>query len=90
MLVTGAARGIGEAIACAFVHEGARVYLSDINDALGVAVAARLGGGMLRIFTWMFAGSRTGCQPPIAFLMPTAALMLSSTTRESPVLRRGI
>lgn len=43
-LVTGAARGIGEAIACAFVHEGARVYLSDINDALGVAVAARLGG----------------------------------------------
>lgn len=42
-LITGAARGIGEAIARAFVHEGARVYLSDINDALGAQTAATLG-----------------------------------------------
>ena len=42
-LVTGAARGIGEAIANAFVREGATVVLSDINDSLGRSVADRLG-----------------------------------------------
>ena len=42
-LVTGAARGIGEAIARAFVDEGATVYLSDITDAPGAQAAARLG-----------------------------------------------
>ena len=30
-LVTGAARGIGEDIAAAFVREGARVFVSDID-----------------------------------------------------------
>lgn len=43
-LVTGAARGIGEAIASAFLNEGAIVYLSDINDELGAETARRLGG----------------------------------------------
>ena len=38
-LVTGAARGIGEAIARAFAAEGARVYVTDI-DAVGGAEAA--------------------------------------------------
>jgi len=38
-LVTGAARGIGEAIARAFVAEGAHVFLADINDRQGRAVA---------------------------------------------------
>ena len=42
-LVTGAARGIGEAIAKAFVREGATVVLSDINDSLGRSVADHLG-----------------------------------------------
>ncbi|PXA85087.1 short-chain dehydrogenase [Nostoc sp. 3335mG] len=36
-LVTGAARGIGEAIARAFVAEGARVWLTDIVDATALA-----------------------------------------------------
>ena len=42
-LVTGTARGIGEAIARAFVAEGAHVLLTDIRDELGASVAASLG-----------------------------------------------
>lgn len=42
-LVTGAARGIGAAIATAFVDNGAFVYLSDIDDVPGQAHAAALG-----------------------------------------------
>jgi 3alpha(or 20beta)-hydroxysteroid dehydrogenase len=42
-IVTGAARGSGEAIARRFVAEGASVVLADIRDELGDAVAASLG-----------------------------------------------
>lgn len=43
-LITGAARGIGAAIAAAFVREGARhVLLTDIRDTEGAAMAASLG-----------------------------------------------
>lgn len=41
-LVTGAARGIGAAIARAFVAEGAFVLVTDIDDAQGEAVARAL------------------------------------------------
>ncbi|MBD8897626.1 glucose 1-dehydrogenase [Rhodanobacter sp. DHG33] len=43
-LVTGAARGIGAAIAAAFVNEGASVYVTDIDVVRGGAEASRLGG----------------------------------------------
>lgn len=42
-LVTGAARGIGLAIAQAFVREGATTWLTDITDEAGRAAAAALG-----------------------------------------------
>src|SRR5215831_11078459 len=42
-LVTGAARGIGEAIARAFAANGALVYITDIDDARGREVAGSLG-----------------------------------------------
>jgi len=41
-LITGAARGIGEAIARAFVREGAVVYLTDVKDVLGEQTASTL------------------------------------------------
>jgi len=42
-LVTGAARGIGLAIAKRYVAEGAKVVIADINGEAGAAEAARLG-----------------------------------------------
>jgi len=42
-LVTGAARGTGEAIARLFVHEGAKVMLADIRDDAGRAAAEDIG-----------------------------------------------
>jgi len=45
VLVTGAARGIGRAIAAACAREGARVVLTDIRDDEGAAAAAAIGAG---------------------------------------------
>ncbi|WP_282130711.1 SDR family oxidoreductase [Pseudoalteromonas aliena] len=44
VLVTGAARGIGQAIAQLFCDEGATVILSDINDELGQIVSSSIKG----------------------------------------------
>lgn len=44
VLITGAARGIGQAVAELFAEEGAVVVLSDINDELGQATASTMGG----------------------------------------------
>ncbi|MFC4033081.1 3-oxoacyl-ACP reductase [Streptomyces polygonati] len=60
-LVTGAARGIGEAVAAALARDGAHVVCLDVpsaGDALG-AVAARLGGTALALdITAADAGER--------------------------------
>lgn len=48
-VVTGAARGIGRAIAAAFIAEGARVLLTDIDDETGRDSAAALGGEFLHL-----------------------------------------
>jgi NAD(P)-dependent dehydrogenase (short-subunit alcohol dehydrogenase family) len=45
--VTGAASGLGKAIACAYVAEGARVAVADIEETGGRAVAEALGPGAL-------------------------------------------
>lgn len=41
-IVTGAARGIGAAIAARFAHEGAAVVIDDVDDERGAATAAAL------------------------------------------------
>ena len=46
-LVTGAARGIGAAIAVAFAAERASVIVTDINDESGERVAREIGGAAL-------------------------------------------
>ena len=47
--VTGAARGIGEAIAAAFVREGAKVIATDIDLPTLSVTAARLGEGVFAL-----------------------------------------
>lgn len=48
-LVTGAARGIGAAIAKAFIDEGARVIVTDILDPEGQATADSIGANYLHL-----------------------------------------
>jgi 3alpha(or 20beta)-hydroxysteroid dehydrogenase len=43
LIVTGGARGIGEAVARGFLKRGGRVLLADVNVELGTALAAELG-----------------------------------------------
>jgi 3-hydroxybutyrate dehydrogenase len=44
-IVTGAASGIGKEIAAAYVREGAKVAIADLNQQAADATAAELGGG---------------------------------------------
>ena len=46
-IITGAARGIGRAIATRYVREGAWVAIADINEAGAQAAAAELGSGAI-------------------------------------------
>ena len=48
-VVTGAAQGIGRAVAERFAAEGARVVVSDVNDALGQAAAKAIGRGAVYV-----------------------------------------
>ena len=46
-IVTGAARGIGHAIAARFRDEGARVVMTDVDEAAGIPAAEALGAEFL-------------------------------------------
>lgn len=49
-VVTGGAQGIGFEIARTFIKEGATVVIGDINETVGVAAAAELGGDSVARF----------------------------------------
>ena len=42
-IVTGAASGVGEAVARRFVSEGAQVLMTDLNEADGTRIATEIG-----------------------------------------------
>ena len=48
-LITGAARGIGRAFAIAYIREGARVAIGDIDEARAVQTAKELGDSALAV-----------------------------------------
>ncbi len=48
-LITGAARGIGRAFAMAYIREGARVAIGDIDEARAVRTAKELGDNALAV-----------------------------------------
>lgn len=48
-IITGASQGMGTSHAKAFVREGAKVILTDLNDSAGEALAASLGDSALYI-----------------------------------------
>jgi NAD(P)-dependent dehydrogenase (short-subunit alcohol dehydrogenase family) len=50
-IITGAGRGIGEAIAEAFVREGARIVIAEQDRETGAAVAERLGDNAVFLHT---------------------------------------
>jgi len=66
-LVTGAARGIGAAIATLFHAEGARVLLADVAAEGGQALAGRLGEGA--VFRRLDVGEEADWQAAVAGVM---------------------
>ena len=94
-IVTGAARGTGEATARLFVEEGARVLLVDVLDELGEKVAAELGAAaryqrldVRRAEDWAVgveaAGSAFG---PVDVLVNNAAVLEVATFEEHSLER---
>jgi NAD(P)-dependent dehydrogenase (short-subunit alcohol dehydrogenase family) len=80
VLVTGAARGIGAAIASAMAAEGARVVLSDILDETGKAAAGEIraqGGQALYVShdvtSVNVVGLMLGCKLALPFLAARAS-----------------
>lgn len=69
VIVTGAAGGIGSAIASRFAAEGAKVVMTDVN-AEGVEAAAREVGGSTRAFASDISGPE-GCKTVIENVMAT-------------------
>ena len=47
-IVTGAASGVGEAVARLFISEGAQVLMSDLNQVDGMRIAAEIGATFMR------------------------------------------
>jgi 2-hydroxycyclohexanecarboxyl-CoA dehydrogenase len=77
ILVTGAGRGIGRAIAQRLVEEGARVAVTDIDETTAKATAAALGGSAiaLRLDVTDAAGVRQAVEQAERLLGPVGVLV---------------
>lgn len=80
-IITGAARGQGEAHARAFVAEGAKVVMGDVLDAEGEAVAASLGSAARYVHLdvtseadWAAAVAAAEAMGPLNVLVNNAAI----------------
>jgi len=70
-LVTGGAQGLGAAHAQAFVAEGARVVLADVNDAAGKEVASAIGDAVA--YVHLDVTDPVGWADALAFITDTYA-----------------
>lgn len=68
-IITGAARGQGEAAARRFVEEGAQVVIADVTDEAGEALAAEL--GQAAIYRHLDVSSEDGWDALVAEVMAT-------------------
>jgi 3-oxoacyl-[acyl-carrier protein] reductase len=85
-LVTGAARGIGQAIADTLALNGARVFYADVDFAAAtVAAKASAGGVPLR----MDVTNETEVQAGIDHIMPELILPRTGSTSTSSRRRNG-
>lgn len=72
-LVTGAARGIGRAIAVRFRREGGEVIVTDIDEPTGAATAEEIGGRFIRLDV-----SREDDWLHLAHLVPTVDVVVNN------------
>lgn len=89
-LVTGAARGMGEATARLLASQGARVVVADILDREGEAVAASLGETARYVHLdvtdraqWQAAVAEAGRLGPLNVLVNNAAVIIHKTIMDT-------
>jgi short-subunit dehydrogenase len=85
--ITGAARGIGYATAKAFVDQGARVFIGDLDGDLAKSAAVELGcvGVGLDVRSReSFAAFLAGIEPPLQILVNNAGIMPAGPFVDEP------
>ncbi|MGA1836392.1 SDR family NAD(P)-dependent oxidoreductase [Herbiconiux sp. 11R-BC] len=91
VVITGAARGIGAAIAEKFAAEGASVAVLDILDEAGRATAERIGGQYLSIDLRDAEATRAGIEAAIAALGGVDVLVNNAgVLKFSPLLEMSV
>jgi len=96
-IVTGAARGIGRAIAAEFCRQGAKVLLTDVNEELGARAATRLdsAGCSRAVFRRMDVTDEESVEEAFQFaiaefglvdiLVNNAAILVAQEVKDFPV-----
>ncbi|MBA6413891.1 glucose 1-dehydrogenase [Parahaliea sp. F7430] len=89
-IVTGAARGMGEATARLLVEQGAKVVLADILDDAGEAVAQDLGDAAIYVHLdvtdsaqWQAAVTASEVFGPLNVLVNNAAILIHKTIMDT-------